>query len=262
MPYFIGSVTAVVLFAYTYFKKHLTLSGAILAAIITALFSFFELWDMLSLLLITYTTLMIIDKATSRKRKPISSEVIHSSGARSAKQILANGFAPLLATFFFAYSGNRAFLIVFAVGVGTTLADSAASDIGVLSSGVPKDICTWKPLPPGLSGGVSGLGLFVSISSSILFSLVAYFCVKLSIREALIVAGFSFVGSVIDSILGSRVQAKFKCGICQSITEKITHCDVRTCQISGVKLIDNCAVNFLSSIVVCGLSLAWFIRGR
>ena len=262
MPYIIGLVISLLLFACTYLGKHLTLTGAILAAIITALFSFLKLWNMLALLIIIYITLMIIDKVTSMKRKQINSDVISRSGARSVKQILANGFAPLLSTVFFVYSGNRAFLIVFAVGVGTTLADSAASDVGVLSKKMPKDICTWKPLTHGLSGGVSSLGSFVCISASLFVGLVAHICFHLSMNEALIVVGFSFIGSIIDSLLGSRIQAKFKCCVCQIITEKVTHCDIQTKHIYGIKLIGNCAINLISSIAVCVLSLACLIGGR
>jgi uncharacterized protein (TIGR00297 family) len=262
MPYIIGTVISLALFSYTFLGKHLTLSGASLIAIIVALYSIFELWNMLALLLITYITLMIIDKATLMKRNLINYYVVGKSGARSAKQILANGLIPLLATALYFYFEDRVYLIVFAIGVGATLADSAASDIGVLSKGMPRDICSFKNLTPGLSGGVSGLGIFVSIVMSLIFGFIAFVCIHLSINESLIVVAFSFIGSLIDSLLGSKMQAKYQCVVCECFTEKATHCDVQTRHAGGFRIIDNCMVNLLSSIIVSGLSFVWLIGGH
>lgn len=260
VPFIVGILLAVILFSFTYFGKHLTISGAILAAFIVALFSFFSLWNMLFLLLITYAVLMIADKAFSRQRTAINNGIQSKPGARSAKQILANGFVALLSTALYAVTENRAFLVVFAIGVGATLADSIASDIGVLSKSAPRDICTLKRTTPGLSGGISVLGIVVSITASLGFSIIAFFILNLSFSGALIILVLSFSGGVIDSLLGSRVQAKYQCSICSVITEKTSHCDAPARHVSGVKLIGNCAVNYISNLAVCGLGLAWAIR--
>ena len=255
MPYIIGFFIATLLFAITFYGKHLTLSGAVLVAIIVATFSFFSQWRMLILLLITYTVLMLIDKTTRKIRYPINNGILDNAGARSAKQILANGAIALLATVLFVITENREFLILFAVGVGETFVDSIASDIGVLSKKIPRDICTWKQITPGLSGGISSLGIVASIIATILFGVLSYVCIRTSVGESLIIMVFSFLGSIIDSLIGSRLQVKYQCTICNGFTEKKNHCDIQTKYISGIKLMDNCAVNFHSNLLACGLCL-------
>ena len=254
MSYIIGFALALLLFAVTYLGKHFTVSGAVVASIIVALFSIFNLWSLLLLLLFTYIMLMVSDNVTAKRRKPIADSVLDKSGARTAVQIFANGFAPLLSTVIFVTTENRVFLIIFAVGVGVTFADSIASDIGIFSRKAPRDICTWKQTAPGLSGGVSSLGVMLSIAASICFSIMAYVLMRLSLSEAMLIALFSFVGSILDSILGSRLQVKYRCEICNFFTEKKRHCDVSTRQVGGLRLIDNCTVNLISSLVTCSFS--------
>ena len=261
MPYIIGFLIAVFLFVITYFGKHLTLSGAVLVAMIVATFSFFSLWRMLILLLITYAVLMLIDKATRKIRDPVNNNILDKSGARSAKQILANGTIALISTVLFVITENRVFLILFAVGVGETFADSIASDIGVLSKKIPRDICTWKQITPGISGGISSLGIAASISASIVFGVFSYICIRTSVSESLIIMVFSFLGSIIDSLIGSRLQAKYQCNVCKGFTEKKFHCEAQTNHIRGIKLMDNCAVNFHSNLISCGLCLIWIWGG-
>ena len=261
MPCILGILVATALFTITYFGKHLTLSGAVLVAIIVMLFASFNLWNMLALLLVTYIVIMLVDKIASKHRDTINCNIISKSGARSAKQILVNGFAALLATALFVTMEYKVFLIVFAVGVGETFADSIASDIGVLAKKAPRDICTWKQIVPGLSGGVSLLGIMASVIASMLFGCLAFAFLRLSITETLAILGFSILGSFVDSLFGSRVQVKYQCNACNTLTEKKQHCNTQTKHISGIKWMDNCVVNFSSNLIVCLLCFGLFWGG-
>jgi uncharacterized membrane protein len=66
---------------------------------------------------------MVVDKATKLRRKEVDSNILNKPGARTVKQILTNGFAALLSTVLYVSTENKAFIIVYAVGVGATLAD-------------------------------------------------------------------------------------------------------------------------------------------
>jgi uncharacterized protein (TIGR00297 family) len=255
MPYIIGSLLAVTLFTVTYFGKHLTVGGAALAAFIVGLFSFFSLWGVLIFLLSVYAILMVVDKATSRFRKLISDGINEKSGARTAIQILANGFAALISITLYLVTDSGLFLIIYAVGIGEVFTDSISSDIGVLSKSEPRDICSWNKIPSGISGGVSLLGIGACFVASAVLGIISFLCIGTSFFETVMIAVFSFLGSIIDSVLGSRLQTKYQCEICNAHTEKKVHCGISTKSIGGVKYISNCSVNFISNFITCGLCL-------
>ena len=57
-------------------------------------------------------------------------------------------------------------------------------------------------------------------------------------------------GVIIDSVLGSIFQAKYKCAVCQSIIESNIHCGKLSELVKGKFYITNNAVNFISSVLV------------
>ena len=65
--------------------------------------------------------------------------------------------------------------------------------------------------------------------------------------EAAVITICGFAGTMADSVLGSLIQAKFMCSVCGQITEKETHCGVKTECVSGSRHINNDMVNFLSN---------------
>ena len=175
MPYIIGSVLAVAIFTITWCGKHLTPFAAVLMSAIVALFAFGSLWRPLFLLFVSYGLLMAIDKATRKARKSIRDNVNQNADARTAMQLMANGLCAAISATLFMSTENRAFLVVYAVGVGETFVDNIASDIGALSNHMPRDVCTWKPISSGLSGGISALGTVTSGAASVTFGAMAFF---------------------------------------------------------------------------------------
>ena len=256
---FVGIIFAILFFVITYAGKHLSLSGAILMSAVIVFFVLFRLWNLLILLLVAYSVLMVVDKLTRKKRKAIDSNILQKTGTRTGIQVFANGFSALLSVVLYITTKESMFLIVYAVGIGVTFTDSIASDIGVLSKRAPRDICTLKKITPGLSGGVSLFGIIASVSTSILYGSMAYFCICISFEEVLIIVVFSLLGSIIDSLLGSLMQAKYQCSVCGIHTEKKLHCDMPTKHTVGFCQIDNCMVNFLSNIIVCALCALFLI---
>ena len=251
-------ILAISIFGLTFFNKNLTLWGAILASSIIAFLSFFSLWSMLILLLATYASLIIIDQLTKKRRQQIDNNVNNKVGPRTIVQVLANGLVAILMAALYIMTGSRLFMIAYAVGIGSSFVDCIASNIGVLSRRMPRDICTWKQISTGLSGGVSALGLIASFIASALFGVIAYVCISISFYEMLIIILFSILNCIVDSILGSRIQAKYQCVICNTQTEKNTHCNAPTKHTKGFQIVDNCVVNFLSNIFVVFIFIIWF----
>jgi uncharacterized membrane protein len=54
----------------------------------------------------------------------------------------------------------------------TCLADTLASELGILSTSRPLHILTWQPVPKGTNGGVSYLGLGVSALGGLIMGLM------------------------------------------------------------------------------------------
>ena len=128
-----------------------------------------------------------------------------------------------------------------------SLSDSLASDIGVLSKRPPINILTFKKSIKGLSGNISLLGICLSLIGSLIISSIFYiFYHQFSSFLAILLSGF--LGTIVDSVLGSTIQVKYKCQKCLQITEREEHCQIKTKYYKGFKFINNDCVNFLSNV--------------
>jgi uncharacterized membrane protein len=65
-----------------------------------------------------------------------------------------------------------------------------------------------------------------------------------------------FIGSTFDSVLGSTLQGKFNCAICNKTVENKIHCGNNSIHTSGIKWLDNDVVNFTASLFGGFISLA------
>ena len=99
----------------------------------------------------------------------------------------------------------------------------------------------------GLSGGMSVLGTFASLVAAFALSFISMLFGALDIKLVIIAAVAAFLGSVFDSFLGSTVQIKYQCRVCNEITEKEEHCRKYTNRYSGFYFFDNDVVNLFSS---------------
>jgi len=128
------------------------------------------------------------------------------------------------------------------------MADSIASDVGILSKGEPRDICTGKVVPRGISGGISALGSLASGGACLGLGLVTGLVLRLSWLQTAVVIWVPYCGMLLDSVIGSRIQVKYRCRICGALTEKTIHCDTPTVVCGGIRSIRNSTVNFLCTV--------------
>ena len=248
MKFLIGVFMAAAIGLFTYRKQTLTFSASCLAFVIVFLSYFFGGWYEFGMLVFSYGVVAIIDIFLDKKIKKITVQINKKSGARDFVQVLANGLPALISVVLYYITKEQLFAVMYTVAISEALADSIASDIGVLSKSHPIDICTFKPITKGMSGGISLLGTSASLLACLLcggISFTHFHSMKISF---VIVVG-AFFGCLVDSILGSRIQAKYRCPVCNKITEKTIHCEQKTLLVSGVKFIDNCVVNLISNTV-------------
>ena len=113
-------------------------------------------------------------------------------------------------------------------------------------------------LRKGVSGGMTLLGTCASLIGAICFSIAIVCICQLKLFMILIIAIIIYSGSIIDSVLGSMIQVKYKCDVCGVTTEKEEHCGNNTSIISGYRWIDNDIVNCISGLFVFALSFILF----
>ena len=94
--------------------------------------------------------------------------------------------------------------LLYAAFMATNLADTLASELGMLSSQAPLLITSWRErVQTGVDGGVTLLGTAASIAGGAIIGLCAG-----SARETALMALVGMNGSVVDSVLGVLLQSR------------------------------------------------------
>ena len=196
--------------------------------------------------------------AGSDKVKHIKSGKSDKS-VRNEKQVMANSAVACLCALAYIFSPIPAFMAAFTVALAEALSDTVSSGIGALSANT-YDIVRLKKCTRGISGGVSLIGTLSGVFAAFIIPLVALLFGTLGVVDMLIVSLFAFLGCILDSILGSLVQVKYRCKRCGAVTDNLVHCGAEGNKFSGISGIDNSMVNFLSSAICAILTMIVFIN--
>lgn len=253
--FIIGLIVNVIMASLALWRKAVDLSGMIVGFITgTIIFQCggWRFWIILGGFFVSSSILSRI-----KRNLKDSIEDMHQRGSkRDWIQVLSNSISATIFSIGYALDGSPFFVLGFMTFFAATNADTWASEIGVFSRSNPYSITRLKPVARGTSGGVSILGVFASLAGSAfitsLFILVSdgiytNYTIKYS---ALLICAGGFLGSIVDSILGSTVQAQYLCEKTGTITEKPIIMGRKTKLIRGYRLINNDVVNLLSSTMV------------
>jgi uncharacterized protein (TIGR00297 family) len=176
---------------------------------------------------------------------------------RDMFQVMANGGVGMLMALLLRLTGEPAFALAFAASLASANADTWASEIGVLARRTPVSLVTFRRVPRGTSGGVTGLGLIASLCGALLIALLFAFSgfgpANLAARVG-VVALAGIAGSVLDSLLGGTVQARYStpAGVA---TERRFSDGAPNALVRGLPFITNDVVNFLSTAIAAGALL-------
>lgn len=180
---------------------------------------------------------------------------------RKLRQVLANSVPALFCALGYAASGDGWLLVVAAGALAASTADTWASEVGVHSKNPPVSILTREPLQRGLSGGVSPLGLAATLVGAVSSALLATllfrafsFAVPTGPDAFALIAACGVAGSLLDSVLGARLQAKYRDPEAGHIVEKPPVAG-GAALVSGHAWVTNDAVNFMSGVAVVALGL-------
>jgi uncharacterized protein (TIGR00297 family) len=182
-------------------------------------------------------------------------------GARNWPNILANGGIPSVVALWNLLDPSSLAVGVFIGAVSAAAADTAATELGLLSSATPRLITNpARKVPPGTSGGVTGLGFSgAALASAIIGATAAFLVVGGSPGGAMAAALAGGVGGAcVDSLLGALVQRHGYCVICLRPTEAVSHCGEKTKKTRGSAIVENNVVNFLSTAAGGALGLLAF----
>lgn len=239
----LGISSALALFAL--WRRALTRSGSLLAWALCLLICAAGGWTAFAVLTATLCGTMAADKLAGKRADP--NGLRRKSGSRDAMRVLCNVGTGAMAMGLYLITGRPLFAVAFAGVMAESLADSAASKIGPLSKRHPRDICTGKIVPTGLSGGVTLLGSLAELVGAAVIAAIWTLSTG-DLREGCIVLLAGFLGAMADSVLGSRVQGKFRCPVCGKITERTEHCGAETTLCAGSRAVTNDTVNLLSNL--------------
>ena len=250
-----GVILSIALIFITVKKKAFTLAAALTAGAILMTAAFTSGFSGIFIVLAAYGAIFVVDVIVDKKSERITGEINKKSGARGVSQVLVNASAAVVALVLKMIFGGEEWVVVYAVALTECLSDSLASDVGVLSKNDPIDLCRFRRIKRGLSGGVSLLGTLAAFSGCVFMSLFTIIFFGFVPRYFLAILLIPMLGVTVDSVLGSLLQAKFTCVVCGKLTEKPVHCDT-PCELSGgVRLITNNAVNLISNVITAAASV-------
>ncbi|PQP91091.1 DUF92 domain-containing protein [Paenibacillus sp. AR247] len=262
MMWIIGALCALVVAGAAYWKRSLTISGAICAFVMGTIY--FGAGNLLwfGTLLVFFISSSALSKVKASRKAELEKSYA-KTGNRDAGQVLANGGAGMLLCVLNAFWPHEGWVFAFIGVMAAVTADTWATELGSLSRKPPRSVLNGRVLPPGTSGGVSLLGSTAAAGGGALIGLFAWLFEQLSgtgsdsLALALvlgIVGGLA--GAFADSILGASVQIMYQCPVCGKEVEVMTHCGSPTRRMGGWRFMNNDAVNIVSSFIGGGAALA------
>jgi uncharacterized protein (TIGR00297 family) len=229
-------------------KKLLSLSGAIAAVMTGLIISYSFGWKGLFILVLFFGSSSGWSTFKKREKQSIEEKLAKSS-VRDWQQVLANGGAGILFSFFYILTNDSVWFLAYGASIAAANSDTWASEIGPLSRTMPVSIKTFRSVPRGTSGAISLLGTLSAILGALFISVFLPLVLgSINIYIVLLIAFSGFLGNVIDTLIGAFFQLEYKCRRCHLITEASTHCGKPAKKAKGYTIVNNEFVNFCASL--------------
>lgn len=233
-------------------RKTLTLPAAIGAVAMGALLYWAGGAVPFAALVLFFLTATVAGRLGKARKRPIEEQVHAKSGGRTLVQVLANGAIPTVCAVLWKLTGFEPLAVACLTSFAAANADTWSSELGMLSRTPPKSILTGKPVRPGLSGGVTALGFAGAAIGSAVITAVSLFhdggagsILPTWLIPAIVFVG-GITGSVLDSVFGDTIQAKFLHPVTRELTEKRLVNGVKATLQAGWHFVNNDVVNLLS----------------
>lgn len=251
----LGVILGLSISVISYKFKLLNLNGAIA--------TFFLAWIIFGFGQVKWTipilTFFIFSSLLSKLRKKINPKAdsyFQNSDERDHVQVMANGGFPGILVLINQIHCSELFYIAYVSSIAAVCSDTWATEIGTMFNSKTFNIINFQQVEQGISGGVSLIGFIGAALGAISISVSASPWLN-NISGIILIIFFSgFLGSTFDSFLGSTLQAKFNCSICNNTIESKFHCGQNSVHTKGFKWLNNDTVNFAASLFGGFISLA------
>ncbi len=250
----ISVVLAEFIFMIVFFSKSIDYYGSLLSMIMVFSYTYFG--GMLGILILLFEYFFIFFISILKKKE---SKIKKEKSGRTFFQILINGGLGTIFVILYGIFKNKNLLLISIISVSGCFIDSVSSDVGTLSKGEPYDLLKRKKVQKGLSGGISLLGTISSLLCSFLISFIVYIVLNFQILDLIIISIVIFGQTIIDSLFGSIIQAKYKCNKCGKYSESELCCGESCKKVSGIHWVNNNVVNAFSSIVTTFIALIIYL---
>jgi uncharacterized protein (TIGR00297 family) len=168
----------------------------------------------------------------------------HASEKRTAEQVFSNGWVGVVLYMFYGLTDQAHWQLLAWCSFAISICDTISSEVGTAIRGKTFNIINFRVMQPGLSGGISVAGTTGGLVALLLLVTYLYFILPVTPIQLLWVAGTGMAGMLVDSILGSKLQALWKEGDQWS---EITQAQSGAQLVKGLAWLDNHWVNFLSN---------------
>ena len=253
----VGLLGSAAIAGAAYAKRSLTASGAAAAIVVgTVMYAAGSLvW--FGTLIAFFVSSSLLSSWKRREKAPLE-EAYEKTGRRDGGQVWANGGAGALLCVLHAVWPHSLWWYAFLGAMAAVNADTWATEIGSLSRTPPRSIATWRPVPPGASGGVSALGLSAATAGALFVGAAALLLAQVRHEGLQGAAGWMWLaaawaggmaGALADSWLGATLQCVRRCAVCGREVERAVHCGRATEPHRGLAWLNNDAVNAIASLV-------------
>ena len=177
--------------------------------------------------LVFVVTWLATSLGRTRKQKLGTAE---QRGGRTASQVLANLGTATACVLVYAASKQPVLLVAFAASLAEVAADTVSGECGQALDQSARLITTLELVPAGTDGGITWIGTAVGVGAALIVCLTCHLTGLLNGYEALMAALAGSMGMFFDSVIGAVWERK--------------------------GLLNNDAVNFLSTVAAAGLGIA------
>lgn len=206
--------------------RGVTLGGAVAGAVVT-----FLLWiswpPTFAVLLLVFVLTWAATRAGYYRKLRLGTA--ERPSGRSASQVLANLAVPAMAAVVVTYLQKPLLMFACAGALAEAATDTVSSEMGQALGSEPVLITTFRPVPVGTDGAVSGPGSLAGIAAALMVAGVAVLVRVVPGHGFAIVATAAIAGMLFDSLLGATLER--------------------------ARFIDNDQVNFASTLFAAAVSV-------
>lgn len=173
------------------------------------------------------------------------------SGAKIGKprdyvQVICNGGIAAFCMVCYSLFQSELAMLAFCISVAVSTSDTWSSTIGNWAQGRVVDIINFRPLPIGISGGISWQGTVAGMAGAGLIAFAAHL-LGVGFGFGWWIAGFGFLGMLTDSLIGSIWQRRYIVnGTLLEESEELDHSKPA----KGLKWMTNDLVNLISNLII------------